>query len=168
MSQIQLDIDLEKKIYRIIDDKLIELKRKVYDHEYTIEWDRWISTIDGNYYVKIEISIITKFMEISEYCSSNIEELEIEEKELEEKEIEELYNECMENLLDEINSDYALRNIMSLISDKYEIKSYPIYCDSDYCKVGGGIEIVIKSIDIADIQRLMYYLEDILTLFIEL
>ncbi|MEM1724624.1 MAG: hypothetical protein QXW71_02455 [Thermoplasmata archaeon] len=155
MSQIQLDIDLEKKIYKIIDEELGELKRKVlHGYEYELEWDRYISTdINNDYYVKIEILVTQKFMEISEYCNvSNLEEL---------------YNECIENTLDEINSN-ALRNKLYLVTDTYEIKTYPLYCDSDYCQVGGVMEITIKSIDIPDIKRLMHYLEYIITLFIEL
>ncbi|MEM2388618.1 MAG: hypothetical protein QW215_00085 [Ignisphaera sp.] len=167
MSQIQLDIDLEKKIYKIIDDKMVELKRKVHDYEYELIWDRYISTdINNDYYVKIEISMNVIIMEISEYCS-NVSDSDIEDENIEEK-LEELYNECIENTLDEINNDFALRNTLNLVTDRYEIKTYPVYCDSDYCRVGGEIDITIKSIDIVDIKRLMYYLEYIITLFIEL
>lgn len=153
-NQIQIDKEIyskmEKLIYTLIDEELSKIRKElIHQKEYDMKWDRYISTDT----VKINIEITTKLMEISESCA-NVDDNE--------------YHECIENIIDEVNCEYALYNYIKISTKDYEITTYSIECDGDYCDIGGGLDIVINSVDYAFVSHFMHYVKDIITLFIEL
>jgi len=167
MSKTEITAELEKKIYDIIDSEMNEIKRELTHYEYVIDHDRYINVVGNDYYVKLIITIYTKFFEISEHCS-NLNSNILYEKELSEEELEKLYDQCYEETLNEINEEYAIDKNIEIETNEYEITSYILKCEGDYCKVGGELNITIKSVDLNDIKHLMYYLKDIIRLYIEL
>ncbi|MEM1687661.1 MAG: hypothetical protein QXR31_06245, partial [Zestosphaera sp.] len=179
------------EIYSIIDSKLSKLESELSGvMGYTVNWDRYIDYDSElkNYVVKINVEITTRFMEISESCSEYTYEdiieyygLEIPNEILESVDnLEDLpdpyysmlmehsdryYNECVDNLLEEINYEYALNSNIEFENEYVKIKSYPILCTGNYCEIGGGVDIVIKSIDKHVVEKALEIVENVLMLF---
>ncbi len=176
-------IDIEKSIK----SELKTIVRELVDSYdlYGIEYDLDIDQERGE--IGIVMDIYTdKVMEISEYCSIDIEQLEyisdieipdhvndiddIDDPELREKVeklVDELYDQCIDDTLSEINEN-AIYIDMRIESDLVEIYSEPITCDGDYCKTGGQLTIVIKSLDYSDIQYALYIIKNAIKLYLDL
>jgi len=182
MSQISQIGIIEKNVKSELNSLVNEL---VDDYDlYNIEYEIVINEEQKE--INIEIDIYTdKYMEISEYCNVSIDDVvnvyDIEIPEVEyvedindpelreriEKLIDQLHNDCVDEVLNEVN-ERALRSDLSIESDLIDVSSMPLLCDGDYCKVGGKLMIRIKSLDYADIQYSLHILKNIMKLWLEL
>ncbi|MEM1876953.1 MAG: hypothetical protein QXH21_09240 [Ignisphaera sp.] len=149
---------------KIIDDTIREtireVRKYVRDREYDIDYNVKID----NDSVIIQIKIFAHF-DITEVCSERLlskysknEDIEITEEE---------YKSCVEDLIENINIEYALYKEINIKSINYDIKAYALECDSDDCNVGGVLEIKINK-DVNDISHVMHYIKYIIMLLLDL
>ncbi len=153
-----------EKLVDIVLDQLREIANEISYYEYDVDYNVSVGDRDISVYIRI----YTKFMEISEECSEYVSEYASDKEIDNDEELEELYNGCVEDLMSEINSNYAIYNEITVITDKVDIFTYPLECNEDYCSVGGEIVVRIKSLDYADVQHVLHYLKDIVKLYVEL
>jgi uncharacterized protein (DUF433 family) len=139
----------EKPVRALVEDvfKLAEkIAREELESEYTVKCqvEHIEVTSDNEVNARAVFYYVTKLMEISESVSEGISDLreEVSEEELEE-EWEKRYNEVLE----EVNSMYAVNaigdlRVQVLGSGVLHISVDPKYCGGDYCEV--GLEITVE------------------------
>ncbi|MEM2352455.1 MAG: hypothetical protein QXT26_08625 [Thermoproteota archaeon] len=167
-AQEKMSLELEKEINEIIKNG-IEKAKKVLPDGYYIKYE--FAVVD--YQIRIDLYVVTKMLEISEYCNDSDRVEEIKEelgRELSDEEIDELYNECYESTLSEINEEYTFYQKLIVMSGQrdFEIWTGPVECRHDYCEVGGVISIVIDGVNLSTLNHIMLHLDSIIDLWVRL
>ena len=116
-----------------------------------------MNTLSDYYSVKVEenrykyknvviIKIYRKYLEVSEYCSENTENKED-------------FENCLIEEFEEINNQDSIPLELNYAGKDLVIESYPILCDSNYCEVGLGIEVIsISELDYEELYKVIEYI----------
>ena len=125
--------------------------------EFEEKIEKLISNITDYYSVKVEenkykyktiteIRIYRKYLEVTAYCE------EITEN-------KEEFEECFIESLEEINNESSIPLELTYAGKDLVIESYPILCDSNYCEVGLGIEVIsISELDYEELYKVIEYI----------
>ncbi|MEM4846739.1 MAG: hypothetical protein QW794_03155 [Thermosphaera sp.] len=74
------------------------------------------------------ITIYTKMMEPSEECASVPN-----------------YDECLEEVLNEINKNYSFKTEIRIKTEEFTLETWGLKCEKDYCEVGAAIGVAISN-----------------------
>jgi hypothetical protein len=152
--------NLGRRLKEIFKDQTVETKAHLFTQQ---EEDKTS--------LSINISIGTKFYEISEAIAPNFEEYCTRE-ELTDEECYKAYEEAYKEELEEINREHTIpvqgKITIKLSNDsEAEIEIYPLECNKDYCIAGLGINIYISQIPLDWLQQTKDNMIDSITKFID-
>jgi len=114
------------------------------------------------FFSRIHVEVGTPFYEISDAVAAQIEnaynmseEFAQEVDMLAEAEIQELFEERYEDMLAEINAQYAVYVSGKVETQKYTVSFEPLECGSDYCVAGLLAEVELKDrVEDTDIENI--------------
>ncbi|MEM4005112.1 MAG: hypothetical protein QXM43_05700 [Desulfurococcaceae archaeon] len=166
MSQVQTPQTQNQDVHSFINEFLLKLRDNI------TGWDtNWEVSVDSNKErISIKIEFTVSFLTPTRPCDNydlndiidyfeldvpksivenakTIDDLPDEYKELFREYAKTYYNECVEDELDDINQEYAIGTSIEYETEYMAVKSYPILCYGDNCRVGGGLKITIKTLD---------------------
>lgn len=141
--------DLAYKLTAILSDyvKAVvnEVNNELQWYEYSLTYDDfavWYDELNDSFNVSVETKYVAKMLEVSESCADVKQEHE--------------YNQCIDEVFDNVNEYYAIDVNMKLVARDLTIESYPIWCSNDYCLVGAGLSITAHRF--RDVESIMFFL----------
>jgi hypothetical protein len=89
-----------------------------------------------NFFTRVRITVGTPFHEISDAVLSMLEKSDVD--------VDEAFEEAYENMLEEINTDYAVYVTGRIETEKFAITFEPEECREDNCMAGLTAEVEFK------------------------